>query len=160
MSEGAGARYGRRVTDLADLLQRTVAELERRGVPDEALATLRIPRFGRSRLVATGRAWRLGVLLLTRDARLFSTTTVTRSVEPLRGVTNRSAEADARRQLRHLAVRSGFAQGEAVNVDPVPVELDGPLSVVDGVVMIRWNVGDGIRPLKGYLAERLALLDD
>ena len=148
-------------TDLPELLARTVAELERRGIPDEALANLSIPRFGRSRLVPTGRAWRLGVLLLDRGGRLYETATVTRAVEPLRGVTNRSAEADARRQLRHLAARSSrFPEGEAVNVDPVPLDLDGPLSVVDGVVMIRWNAGGGIRPLEEYLADRLSLLDD
>ena len=144
---------------LARLLAATVAELQRRGIPDEALATLRVPRFGRARLVPAGRAWRLGVLLLGRDGRLYETATVTRAVEPLRGVTNRSAEADARRQLRHIAVRSGFPVGEAVNVDPVPVHLDGPLSVEDGVVMIRWNAGGGIRPLEAYLADRLSLLD-
>ena len=148
---------------LSHILARTVAELERRGVPDEALATLRIPRVGRSKLVPTGRAWRLGVLLLGRDGRLYSTTTVTRAVEPLRGVTNRSAEADARRQLRHVAARSKFPEGEAVNIDPVPldlVSLSEPLLLEGDVVMIRWNARDGIRPLEDYLADRLALLDE
>lgn len=148
------------MTDLPELLARTVAELERRGIPDEALATLRIPRFGRARLVPAGRAWRLGVLLLDRAGRLYETATVTRAVEPLRGVTNRSAEADARRELRHIAARSKFPEGDAVNVDPVPLHLDGPLSVVDGTVMIRWNAGGGIRPLEAYLADRLSLLDE
>jgi len=151
------------VTNLRELVARTVAELERRGVPDEALATLRKPRFGRPRLVADGRAWRLGVLLLTRDGRLLSTATVTRAVEPLRGVTNRSAEAEARRELRHIAARSGFPEGESVNVDPVPIDLDvldGPLLMEGEVVMIRWKGGEGIRPLEDYLADRLALLDD
>ena len=147
------------MTDLPELLARTVAELERRGIPDEALATLRIPKFGRARLVPAGRAWRLGVLLLDREGRLYETATVTRAVEPLRGVTNRSAEADARRELRHIAARSRFPEGEAVNVDPVPLNLDGPLSVVDGTVMIRWNAGGGIRPLDAYLADRLSLLE-
>lgn len=148
---------------LADLLAQTVAELDRRRVPDEALARLRNPRFGRQRLVATGRAWRLGVLLLDRDGRLYSTATVTRAIEPLRGVTNRSAEADARRGLRHLAARSGFPEGETINVDPVPIdveELAAPLLTVGDVVMIRWNSGDGVLPLEDYLADRLALLGD
>jgi hypothetical protein len=148
---------------LTALLASTVAELERRGAADEAIASLRTRRFGRPRLVATGRAWRLGVLLLARDGSLYSTTTVTRAVEPLRGVTNRSAEAEARRELRHIAARSGFAVGESVNVDPVPIDtvaLDGPLLLQGDTVMVRWNAGDGIRPLAGYLAERLSLLDE
>lgn len=148
------------MTDLPELLARTVAELERRGAPDEALAALRKTRLRGTRLVRTGRAWRLGVLLLDREGRLYETATVTRAVEPLRGVTNRSAAAEARRELRHIAARSGFPEGEAVNVDPVPLELDGPLSVEDGVVMVRWNAGGGIRPLEAYLADRLSLLDE
>ncbi|MBU1589438.1 MAG: hypothetical protein KKH51_16050 [Actinobacteria bacterium] len=160
-----GRRYGRRVTDLPALLASTVAELERRGTPDEALAVLRTTRLRGTRLVRTGRAWRLGVLLIDREGRLYETATVTRAVEPLRGVTNRSAEAEARRELRHIAARSGFPEGEAVNVDPVPLdpsaaEGGGPLSVVDGTVMVRWNAGGGIRPLEAYLADRLSLLDE
>ena len=148
---------------LSEILADTVAELERRGAPDEALATLRIPKFGRTKLVPTGRAWRLGVLLLTRDGQLLTTATVTRAVEPLRGVTNRSAEADARRQLRHVAAHSKFPEGEAINVDPVPLDVDPlsePLLLEGDVVMIRWNGRDGIRPLADYLADRLALLDE
>ena len=156
------------MTYLSDLLARTVAELRDRDVPDEALATLRIPRFGRTKLVPVGRAWRLGVLLLDRDGNLFSTSTVTRAVEPLRGVTNRSAEADARRQLRHIAAYSKFPEGEAVNVDPVPVDVSaealaegsGLLLMEHGVVMVRWNAGTGIRPLEAYLADRISLLDE
>jgi len=149
------------VSNLAELLQRTIAELTSRGVPDEALATLRRPRFGRPRLVRAGRAWRLGVLLIARDGTLYETATVTRAVEPLRGVTNRSAEAEARRELRHIAARSGFPVGEAVNVDPVPIDLDvldGPLLLEGDTVMVRWNAGGGIRPVEDYLADRVSLL--
>ena len=149
--------------NLPGVLAQTVTELERRGAPDEALATLRIPRLGRPKLVPTGHAWRLGVLLLTRDGQLFTTATVTRAVEPLRGVTNRSAQADARRQLRHVAAYSKFPEGEAINVDPVPLDLEvlsEPLLLEGEIVMIRWNGRDGIRPLADYLADRLALLGE
>jgi hypothetical protein len=154
--------------NLPGLLASTVAELQRRGAPDEALAALRQPRFGRTRLVPAGRAWRLGVLLLDAEGRLYATTTVTRAVEPLRGVTNRSAEAEARRDLRRVAAHSRFPEGEAVNVDPVPVDVSpaaleegsGLLLLEGGVVMVRWNAGAGIRPLADYLADRLSLLDE
>ena len=154
--------------NLTELLASAVAELQRRGAADEALATLKQPRFGRTRLVPTGRAWRLGVLLLDAEGRLFATGTVTRAVEPLRGVTNRSAEAEARRDLRRIAAHSRFPEGEAVNVDPVPVDLSpealdegsGLVLLEDGVVMVRWNAGSGIRPLQDYLADRISLLDE
>lgn len=155
-------------TGLTELLRRTVAELEARSVPDEALATLRQRRFGRPKLVPSGRAWRLGVLLLDRDGHLYSTATVTRAVEPLRGVTNRSAEAESRRDLRRVAARGRFAEGEAVNVDATPLDLSdealargsGPLQLApDGTVLVRWNARDDTRPLADYLADRLSLLD-
>ena len=130
-------------------------ELERLGVPDEALAILRQRRFRGPRLVATGRAWRLGVLLLSRDGSLHQTTVVTRAVEPLRGVTNRSAEAEARRDLRRVAAHSGFREGEAVNVDPVPIAPDA-----DGEVRVRWNPSAEPVLLGSYLAERIALLGE
>ena len=154
--------------NLTELLASAVSELQRRGAADEALATLKQPRFGRTRLVPTGRAWRLGVLLLHAEGRLFATGTVTPAVEPLRGVTNRSAEAEARRDLRRIAAHSRFPEGEAVNVDPVPVDLSpealdegsGLVLLEDGVVMVRWNAGSGIRPLQDYLADRISLLDE
>lgn len=149
------------MTALAATLARTIAELERIGVPDEALATLVQRRFRGPRLVAFGRAWRLGVILLDREGRLYETTTVTRAVEPLRGVTNRSAEAEARRDVRRIAARSGFPEGETINVDPVPVGPgSGPLVLEGDEVLIRWSAHGPPRRLDAYLAERVALLAD
>ena len=76
------------MTDLAELLRDTVAALDAAGTPDEALGELRTSRFRAARFVPTGRAWRLGVLLLDRDGTLYETGNVTRAVEPLRGVAN------------------------------------------------------------------------
>ena len=94
------------------------------GAPDEALARFRQPgglrgllgpRLIPRRLISTGRAWRLGVLLIDASGRLYSTGEVTRAIEPLRGVANKSPDAELRRDNRRLAVRSGFAIGEVVN---------------------------------------------
>ena len=149
---------------LEELIARTVASLEENEAPDEALAVLKPARgLFRERLVPTGRAWRLGVLLIDRDGRLYSTGTVTRAIEPLRGVTNRSAQAEARRDDRRAAVRGRFPEGEVVNFGHTPIDLDtapGPLSVVDGVVLVRWSATGAPRPLADYLADRLAVLDD
>jgi len=146
------------VDPLADIVAATVRALEAGAVPDEALASLKRPRWGQPRLVETGRAWRLGVLLIDRPGRLFEVGELTRAVEPQRGFANKSPEAEARRELRRAAVRGKFATGEAVNFGCVPVELGrGILSIVDGVPMVRWNASGDLRPLEGYLAERVAL---
>ncbi len=153
---------------LQGLLLRVVGELEAAKVPDEALATMKHPRLRAPRLVRAGRAWRLGVLLLDRDARLYSTGSVTRAVLPLRGVANKSPDADERREYRRMAVRGRFAEGETVNFDHAVIALDpeslasgcGLVLEREGIVVVRWNQADpvaGVRPLSDYLAERLSL---
>lgn len=149
--------------ELSNLLRRTVEELQSRGIPDEALAVSKTSRFRLRRLVPAGRAWRLGVLLIDRDAVLYATGTVTRAVEPLRGVANKSPDAEARREDRRAAVRGRFAAGETVNFDFEPIDLGAlgagtaPLSIRDGAVFVRWN-DQATRPLEEYLAEWLGLL--
>ena len=148
--------------DLAELVHRTVEALA--GVPDEALGEVGKTLLGRQpKLVPAGRAWRLGVLLIDRKGRLYSTGTVTRAIEPLRAVTNRSAEAELRREERRAAVRGHFTEGEVVNFGHTLIDLEsapGPLSVIDGVVFVRWSSTGIPRPLADYLADRLAVLDD
>ena len=151
------------------------------GAPDEALARFRQPgglrgllgpRLIPRRLISTGRAWRLGVLLIDASGRLYSTGEVTRAIEPLRGVANKSPDAELRRDNRRLAVRSGFPIGEVVNFGYELVEFGasgalaggagagdalaggadagdaaarthaGPLSLRAGVIMVRWSVAD------------------
>ena len=143
------------------MLARVVLELDESAVPDEALATLKRSRFGPLKLVKAGRAWRLGVILLGRDGTLYASGEATRAVEPQRGVANKSAEAEERRELRRAAVRGRFATGEVVNFGFAAIDSEdqgGPVTVVDGIPMVRWNPTANPRPLEGYLAERLALL--
>jgi hypothetical protein len=160
--------------DVAELLARTIEQLDAAGAPDEALAMVKAPRrlwpfTSAPVLVPSGRAWRLGVLLLDRQARLYATGQLTRAVEPLRGVTNRSHEAELRRADRRAAVRGHFPTGEAVNFGFSPIALDaaslaagsGPLVVVDGTVMVRWDAthpDHGLSRLESYLADRADLL--
>lgn len=148
------------MSDLDALLRRTVELLESRRVPDEALAQERRSRWRGRRLLPAGRAWRLGVLLIDRDARLYATGQVTRAIEPLRGVANKSPDAEVRREHRRAAARGRFPEGETVNFDHRQIDLttpSEPLVVRDGAVLVRWN-GSATRPLADYLAERVELL--
>jgi len=153
---------------LAALLHRTVVDLVARSVVDEAIGELRKPRFGASRIVPVGRAWRLGVLLLDREGALYSTGSVTRAIVPPRGVANKSPDAEVRREFRRAAARGRFSEGEVVNFGVVRLELDaesleagsGPLVMNGGEVVILWNPKnpvDGRRLLEQYLAERISL---
>jgi hypothetical protein len=157
---------------LDDLLARTVAQLEAAGVHDEALAAWKHSKgvFGigaSDSLVPAGRAWRLGVLLLDRSGFLYSTGEVTRAVQPGRAAVNRSAAGEERRAIRAIAARGDFARGEVINHGWQPIAIDeaslaagsGPLSVRDGVVMVRFDPGDlGVAPLERYLADRVGIL--
>jgi hypothetical protein len=157
---------------LDDLLARTVAQLEAAGVHDEALAAWKHSKgvFGigaSDSLVPAGRAWRLGVLLLDRGGFLYSTGEVTRAVQPGRAAVNRSAAGEERRAIRAIAARGDFARGEVINHGWQPIAIDeaslaagsGPLSVRDGVVMVRFDPGDlGVAPLERYLADRVGIL--
>jgi hypothetical protein len=156
--------------ELSAMLERTTAWLEQNGARDEALG-----RFERKRglfglgggmvLVPVGRVWRLGVLLLDRELRLFSAGAVTRAVEPGRP-NYQSVSGERRREIRRAALQSGFSAGEVVNYDAAELALDegslhagsGPLLLADGIVTVRWAAGQGRVPLAGYLRERAHLL--
>lgn len=146
--------------DLTQLLKGVILSIETAGIPDEALATLKKPRFAAAKLVKEGRAWRLGVLLIDRDGRLYRTGEVTRAVEPLRGVANKSAEAELRREMRRAATRGRFAEGEVVNFGYSLIsvaENSDPVRLVNGEALVRWNESGNWRPLMSYLAERISL---
>ncbi|MGV8880556.1 MAG: hypothetical protein ACOH19_00225 [Rhodoglobus sp.] len=148
---------------LRELLESTVVAIDRAGIPDEALATLKKPRFSAPKFVSEGRAWRLGVLLIDRQARLYRTGEVTRAVEPLRGVANKSAEAEARRELRRAAARGKFPEGEVVNFGHSIIEVtedSDPVRFTDGAALVRWNSSGHWRPLAGYLTERISLAQE
>lgn len=118
------------------------------------------------RMAPVGRAWRLGVLLLTREGGLYATGKITRAVEPGRPQAL-SLSVEQRRTDRLAASRGHFALGEVVNYEYVEVALDapslaqgsGPLSL-DGVeVMVRWGRNPSERrPLAPYLADRVEML--
>lgn len=140
-----------------------------RAAPREALGELVEPRrilgVARApRIVRRGDAWHLGVLLLADDAVLATGDIVRARQEARRGYT---AESQRRRaELAAAARRGGFAEGETVHIgwrmlDPDAVdrgEASGPLSLVDGVVSVRWSAAGGFMPLERYLDERIGLL--
>jgi len=156
---------------LERILKETIQELDARGVPDEALAVEKTSRFRARRYVPVGRAWRLGALLISRDGSLYSTGEVTRAIEPSIASRSRTVMAEAQRDDRRAAARGRFVEGEVVNFGFSPIDTDaaalaegaGPLSLRDGVIMVRWNADavDGRRPLADYLRDRLdALVED
>jgi hypothetical protein len=158
------------VAGIPDLLALVIARLESAGVKQETLGVMREPRkiaiFTSAALMQpAGSVWRLGVVLLDATGRLYSTGSVTRAVEPLRGVTNQSIEAEERRDIRRAAARGSFDEGEVINFNFAPIATDaesvlaasGTLSVAEGTVMVRLGT-DAIVPLERYLSDRVTLL--
>ncbi|NEM89957.1 hypothetical protein [Galbitalea soli] len=176
----------RAVSALETELRATVVRLVAAGAHDEALGELvtgrRVFGWGRGPVIRpVGRAWRVGVLLLDREGRLYRVGEVTRAVEPGRAAVNRSPAGEARRELRRIASRSPFPPGEAINLGWQPLdtaaeslasaagEAPGPdagavrLECRDGVVMLRWDSAPGalgVAPLARYLHDRVELLLD
>lgn len=143
------------MSDLDAILRDAIERLA--DVPDEALGALRIRRLFAPKIVKTGRAWRLGTVLLHRDGRLYRVGRTTRAIEPQRGYANKSAEADERREVQRAAVRGGFTEGETVNFGHEPLHPE----LVDGVWMIAWSPRlPELVPLQEFLDERIRLAVD
>lgn len=160
---------------LEQLLRRTVQTLEASGARTEALASYEPRRsiLGVRRspvMVPVERVWRLGVLLLDEQGRLFTIGSVTRAVDPGR-VTNQNPRFEERRDYRRAAFQGKFERGDTVNWDAEEVALDpeslrertGAVQLgADGEsILVRWNKqagADGLTDLAGYLAERAELL--
>ncbi|WP_316309425.1 hypothetical protein [Clavibacter michiganensis] len=156
--------------DLVELLRATVAELRARRAPDEALAEVRAKRsFGpikrQPAMVPVGRAWRLGVLLLSADGSLRRTGSITRAVEPTRSQ-GLDSGVEARKEARRQAVRA-FEEGDAVDYDWKPIALDaaslargsGPLSLRGREIRVQWGpAAHETRSLDAYLADRIEVL--
>ncbi|MBN9612578.1 MAG: hypothetical protein J0H64_03795 [Actinobacteria bacterium] len=119
-----------------------------------------------------GEVWRLGVLLLGTDARLYSAGQATRAAE--RGRPGyQSLSREDRRDLAAAALRGGYAIGTPVNFDAVPLPDDdaallalderSPVGVHDGELRVRWRAAaplEGAPTIEQYLAERISLLVD
>ncbi len=156
--------------DLVELLRATVAELRARRAPDEALAEVRAKRsFGpikrQPAMVPVGRAWRLGVLLLSADGSLRRTGSITRAVEPTRSQ-GLDSGVEARKEARRQAVRA-FEEGDAVDYDWEPIALDaaslargsGPLSLRGREIRVQWGpAAHETRSLDAFLADRIEVL--
>jgi hypothetical protein len=159
-----------RVEELAGRLVSLVADLRNVGAPDEAMGEF-VPSRGfgpfatAEKFRIPGRAWRLGVLLIDEGARLYSTGELTRAIEPGRAAVNRSPDGERRRALRLAAARSGLRKGEVVNFGYGRIDTNadavrmssGPLSVIDGFVVVRLEPG-AVADLDRYLTERYGLL--
>jgi hypothetical protein len=156
-----------------ELLDRTVAALVAADARDEALAVLQPARrvlliMRGPAMAPAGRVWRLGVLLLSRDGRLYATGSVTRALEP-KHANNQAVSAELRREIQRAAFNGPFSSGETVNYDATELALDpaalaagsGPLSIRDGRVVVRWNSthdDPSAIDLETYLADRVELL--
>lgn len=120
-----------------------------------------------ARIVPVTRAWRLGVLLIDEAGALRSAGATLRAHEPppILGYTAESARQ--RDELRHAAIRGGFAEGETVHYDTYVIDCEivraetGPISLRDGDPVVRWHLGTRLTsaiPLEKYLQERAELL--
>lgn len=155
-------------------LAHAAATLAAVGARDEALAEF-VPEHRvllltrKAAMVPLGRVWRLGVLLLDADARVYATGLITRALPPGRRA-YQAQSAEQRREFRGAAFRGPFERGETVNFDAVPIDLDdaalrespGPLLLRGGEAMVRWDRSspDALTRLDEYLADRVRLLVD
>ena len=115
----------------------------------------------RARIAAVGYAWRLGNLLLTREANLAVSERVIRS-QSERQHGYPSADARERAELGTLAERDGIAAGRLVHLGWRWVSLteDPLVSLIDGRVQIRWSDQAPPVVLVDFVAERVELLID
>ncbi|WP_203136438.1 glutaminase [Microbacterium sp. JZ31] len=138
--------------------------------PREALGEIAEPGRIRAllgagpRIVRVGSAWRVGVLLID-DAAVFEEGEVLRAADP--GRRGYAAESARRRaELRAMALRGGFAEGETVHIGWRRLDLDalaagassGPLTWDGDRLAIRWTPAGALMPLSAYLSERISLL--
>lgn len=175
------------VNALDDLLQRvSVAARDRcvaAGIPLEHLAqyvppTKRLFGMRAARFAPIGRGWRLGVIVIDEHGQLWHAGATLRAHEPPphKGYTAQSARA--RDEMRHAAIRGGYAEGTVVHYDCREITATslqqastiGGASPDDGAqpvvlrgeaICVRWSPNCAIEnatPLEQYVAERLELI--
>ena len=151
---------GPSLADAQAAVDEAVARLTASGARSEVLAEWRTGRrLGPIRrpdvVVAIGRVWRLGVLLLESDGTLRRTGEVIHAQSP-RFDNHQSNRAAERGELRAAIEKAGIAPGETVDIDATPVTLRDVLAV-------SWNGSadpGSLVPLPAYLRERVELLAD
>ena len=121
------------------------------------------------RMSAIGPVWRLGVLLLDADGRLYATGRVIRAERAVRKSVTAESVAE-QRAYRAAAIKGGIPDGATVVFDAAPIELDadalaadaasGPLVMRGDEVLVRWSPTqpDALIPLEAYLRDRVDLI--
>ncbi|RZS59527.1 hypothetical protein EV141_0756 [Microcella putealis] len=121
-----------------------------------------IPRKQTYRRAGVG--WRLGVVAVDTDARLYVVGQIVRATrQVLPG--HQAESARERRAMKEQLVDVGFPDGATVLLDATPVasgaaEAAGLVVVRDGRILIRWMPSapdSALMPLPAYLAERTEL---
>ena len=163
---------GTPVARARDLLAGAAAALRGGGARTETLAelvparrVLGMPRA--ARMTAVGPVWRLGVLLIDEAGRAYATGHVVRAERSARKSVLAESVAQ-QRAWRAAAVKGGIPEGETVDFDAPPVDLDelgrvgasGPLVLDGDAVFVRWSPTqpDALTPLDAYLRDRIDLL--
>lgn len=169
-----GADAAEAVTRARDAVERAVRALAEASARTETLAeyvpgrrVLGMPRA--PRMSAIGPVWRLGVLLLDADGRLYATGRVIRAERAVRKSVTAESAAE-QRAYRAAAIKGGLPEGATVVFDAEPIALDadalaaaaasGPLVMRGDEVLVRWSPAqpDALIPLEAYLRDRVDLL--
>ena len=155
--------------DLERLGADTARALAARGRAPDGLGAFEPARrrlFGTrpARITRIGAGWRLGALVVATTGEIFVGGETLRAhvPPPVKGYTAESARE--RDELRHCAIRGGFAEGETVHWQLVPLDAQAPAAPVairDGRLVVRWAPYAPIATapsLEDYLAERVSLI--
>lgn len=162
------------LADLRTAITHAISRLTASDARTESRAVVTKPRriLGLERaavLRPAGRVWRLGVVLLDEEGRLYAAGAIVRAVPP--GHPGHVSQlAEQRKAERAAALKAGYREGETVNFEAPEIVLDaallraadGPVLLRDEGVLVRWSPASGasLMPLVGYLAERVELLAD
>lgn len=162
--------------NVAEHIHTLVAECRDRllaaGIPTEPVGEYEASRrrfliTRAERIVPLTRAWRLGILLIDEAGELRAAGATLRAHLPPPILGYASESARHRDELRHAAIRGGFAEGETIHYDTYVIDCDvvraetGPISLRDGRPVVRWHLNTSLTsaiPLETYLEDRIDLL--